>query len=49
MISLKDKATQLGHVGHQGIENTKNILHKNICNPSMDIRVKETIDKCIAY
>ena len=45
---LQQKATQLGHVGHQGIKKTKSLLRKKIWYPNKDKRVQEMIDKCIA-
>ena len=46
--TLQKRATQLGHVGHQGIEKTKSLLREKIWYPNMDSKVKEMIDKCIA-
>ena len=34
--ALQDRATQLGHVGHQGIEKTKALLREKIWYPGMD-------------
>ena len=46
--TLQERATQLAHVGHQGIEKTKSLLREKIWYPNMDKRVKEIVDKCIA-
>ena len=46
--TLQEGATQLAHVGHQGIEKTKSLLQEKIWYPNMDKRVKEIVDKCIA-
>ena len=43
---LKDKATQLAHIGHQGIEKTKSLLREKIWYPNMSQKVKELIEKC---
>ena len=45
---LQERATQLGHIGHQGIEKTKALLREKIWYPTMDKRVKDMVDKCIA-
>ena len=45
---LQERATALGHVGHQGIEKTKSLLREKIWYPNMDKRVQEMIDKCVA-
>ena len=44
--TLQERATQLGHVGHQGIEKTKSLLREKIWHPNMDKRVREMVDKC---
>ena len=46
--SLQERATQLAHVGHQGIEKTKSLLREKIWYPNIDKRVREIVDKCIA-
>ena len=46
--ALQERATQLGHVGHQGIEKTKSLLREKIWYPNMDKVVREMIEKCIA-
>ncbi|CAB4036898.1 Retrovirus-related Pol poly from transposon, partial [Paramuricea clavata] len=38
---LQERATKLGHIGHQGIEKTKSLLREKIWYPNMDKRVKE--------
>ena len=43
---LQDKATQLAHIGHQGIEKTKSLLREKIWYPNMSQKVKELIEKC---
>ena len=45
--TLQERATKLGHIGHQGIENTKSLLREKIWYPNMDKRVKEMVDKYI--
>ena len=45
--TLQERATQLAHVGHQGIEKTKSLLREKIWYPNMDKRVREMVDKCI--
>ena len=40
-----DRATQLGHVGHQGIEKTKALLREKIWYPG---KVKTLIENCVA-
>ena len=45
--TLQERATKLGHIGHQGIEKTKSLLREKIWYPNMDKRVKEMVDKCI--
>ncbi|CAB3987363.1 Hypothetical predicted protein [Paramuricea clavata] len=45
--ALQERATKLGHIGHQGIEKTKSLLRENIWYLNMDKRVKEMVDKCI--
>ncbi|CAB4046248.1 Hypothetical predicted protein, partial [Paramuricea clavata] len=39
--TLQERATKLGHIGHQGIEKTKSLLREKIWYPNMDKRVKE--------
>ena len=43
--ALQDRATQLGHVGHQGIEKTKALLREKIWYPG---KVKTLIENCVA-
>ena len=45
---LQEHATQLGHVGHQGVEKTKSLLREKIWYPNMSKRVEEIIQRCIA-
>ena len=45
--TLQERATKLGHIGHQGIEKTKSLLREKIWYPNMDKRVKEMVDKYI--
>ena len=45
---LQERATALGHLGHQGLEKTKSLLREKIWYPNMDKRVHEMIDKCVA-
>ncbi|CAB3986493.1 Transposon Ty3-I Gag-Pol poly [Paramuricea clavata] len=45
--TLQERATKLGHIGHQGIEKTKSLLREKIWYPNMDKQVKEMVDKCI--
>ena len=46
--SLQDRATKLGHGGHQGIEKTKSLLREKIWYPGMDDKVKKMIENCVA-
>ncbi|XP_028411670.1 uncharacterized protein K02A2.6-like [Dendronephthya gigantea] len=46
--SLQDRAMQLGHVGHQGIEKTKALLREKIWFPGMDSKIKTFIENCAA-
>ena len=42
--TLQERATQLAHVGHQGIEKTKSLLREKIWYPNVDKRVREMVD-----
>ena len=42
--ALQGRATQLGHVGHQGIEKTKALLKEKIWYPG---KVKTLIENCV--
>ncbi len=44
---LQKRATQLAHIGHQGIEKTKSLLREKIWYPKIDQTVRELIDTCI--
>ena len=44
--SLQDRATKLGHGGHQGNEKTKSLLREKIWYPGMDDKVKKMIENC---
>jgi hypothetical protein len=46
--SLQDRATQLGHFGHQGIEKTKTLLREKIWYPGMGGKVKTLVENCVA-
>ena len=46
--SLQDRATKLGHGGHQGIEKTKSLLREKIWYAGMDDKVKKMIENCAA-
>jgi hypothetical protein len=46
--ALQDRATQLGNVGHQGIEMTKALLREKIWYPGMDGKVKTLVENCVA-
>ena len=46
---MQEKVTKLGHVGHQGEEKTKKLLREKVWYSRMDQKVKDMIDKCIAY
>lgn len=46
--ALQDRATKLGHVGHQGIEKTKALLREKIWYPEMDNKVKNMVENCVA-
>ena len=47
--TLQKRATELGHSGHQGIDNTNAILREKIWYPKLDEKVKELIENCIAF
>ena len=44
--ALQDRATRLAHIGHQGIEKTKNLLREKVWYPCMSQMVKELTEKC---
>ena len=46
--ALQDRATNLGHEGHQVIEKTKSLLGEKIWYPGIDDKVKKMIENCIA-
>ncbi len=46
--ALQDRATKLGHEGHQGVEKTKSLLREKIWYPGMDDKVKKVIENCVA-
>ena len=46
--SLQNRATKLGHIGHQGIEKTKSLIREKIWFPKLDEKVREVIENCVA-
>ena len=46
--SLQNRATKLGHVGHQGIEKTKSLIREKIWFPKLDEKVREIVENCVA-
>ena len=46
--SLQNRATKLGHVGHQGIEKTKSLIREKIWFPKLDEKVHEIVENCVA-
>ena len=46
--SLQNRATKLGHVGHQGIEKTKSLIREKIWFPKLDEKVREIVKNCVA-
>ncbi len=45
--SLRKRAINLAHEGHQGLTKTKQLLRKKIWFPSIDSSVKKIVDACI--
>ena len=46
--SLRKRAVDLAHEGHQGLTKTKQLIREKICFPSIDAMVKKTVGSCIA-
>ena len=46
--SLRKRAIDLAHEGHQGLTKTKQLIRGKNWFPSIDAMVKKTVDSCIA-
>ena len=46
--SLRDRAVQIAHEGHQGITRTKSFLRSKVWFPNLRDRVEQTIKGCVA-
>ena len=46
--SLRKRAVDLAHEGHQGLTKTKQLIREKIWFPSIDAMVKKIVDSCIA-
>ena len=46
--SLQERATQIAHSGHQGVEKTKSLMREKVWFPNLDKKVREIIDRCNA-
>ena len=47
--ALQQRAINIAHETHLGIEKTKSLIREKIWFPQIDSRVKDTIEQCIAY
>ncbi|XP_014676330.1 PREDICTED: uncharacterized protein K02A2.6-like [Priapulus caudatus] len=46
-VSLRQKAIELAHVGHQGVVKTKSLLREKVWFPGIDRLVEERIKQCL--
>ena len=46
--TLRDRAVELAHVGHQGIVKTKRLIREKVWFPGVDKMVKEKVDSCLS-
>ena len=47
--SLRQKAIQIAHEGHQGLVKTKQLLREKVWYPGIDKLAKHTVDTCLLY
>ena len=45
--TLRNRAVDLAHVGHQGIVKTKQLIREKVWFPGVDEMVKEKVDCCL--
>ena len=46
--SVQNRATKLGHIGHQGIKKTKSLIREKIWFPILDEKVRELVENFVA-
>ena len=46
--TLRDRAVELAHVGHQGIVKTKRLIREKVWFPGVDKMAKEKVDSCLS-